>query len=168
MGKVQLSHLVLGSISQSQTFVITGLAPLLWSSPHSQDKQDLFNFFFFFNFTYHIPSMNQSMNHTSTNHDSPHPGRPLHSQQVPAGGQRGTVQAARHWTVASSSHQCSCLGSYRRNACGSLAHILKTWTHAWHQSQQTHQPERWKTHFILLISHKMAPLMNKLVWENLW
>lgn len=75
-----------------------------------------------------IPSFSiraPSSSHTRSNPSSPHPGRPLHSQQVKVGGQRAMVQAVKHWTVASSSHHYSYLGSWRRSACGSLARILK-------------------------------------------
>lgn len=65
-----------------------------------------------------------SSSHTHSNPSLPHPGQPLHFQQVKVGGQREMVQAVKHWTVASSSHHYSYLGSWRHSACGSLAHIL--------------------------------------------
>lgn len=49
--------------------------------------------------------------YASTSQNSPHPGRPRHFRQVPVGGQRGRVQAMRHWTIASSWHRYSYLGS---------------------------------------------------------
>lgn len=104
---------------------------------------------------------------TLVSQNSPHLGQPLHFQQASAVGQWETDLAVTRWTVASSSHQYSYWGSWRHNACGSLAHILARKTEIRSVSntidflaEKKKKEKELKKLFILRINHKVALMIK--------